>query len=97
VVHLYASWNGATGVAGWGMLAGVTPGALARVGGANKRGFETQIAAHVGLPYLAVQALDARGRVLSTSLTKAIGNHIGIFGASAFVAANRTVGLPAIY
>jgi hypothetical protein len=66
---VYASWNGATLVALWSVLAGPTPGSLKAVAQAARGGFETAIqlpAATVG-PYLAVQALDASGRVLGAS------------------------------
>jgi hypothetical protein len=66
---VYASWNGATLVSSWSVLAGATPGSLKAVAQAVRGGFETAIqlpAATVG-PYLAVQALDASGRVLGAS------------------------------
>ena len=40
---VYASWNGATEVAAWQVLAGDGPAALAVVGSAPRRGFETQM------------------------------------------------------
>jgi Arylsulfotransferase (ASST) len=62
----YASWNGATAVASWRLLAGADPHALSPVVTTPRRGFETRIAAgHV--PYVAVQALDAQGQELGTS------------------------------
>ena len=63
----YASWNGATEVASWRLLAGAAPTALTAVGSAARSGFETALAAPAGSAYLAVQALDARGAVLGTS------------------------------
>jgi len=66
---VYASWNGATGVASWRVLAGPTPAQLAPVASAPKSGFETTIAAPATAPYFAVQALDAAGTVLGTSQT----------------------------
>jgi hypothetical protein len=69
---VYASWNGATNVAGWQVLAGSSPTALAPVAAAApKMGFETAIplpAAAVG-PYIAVRALAGSGAVLGTSRT----------------------------
>jgi hypothetical protein len=63
---VYASWNGATQVASWRVLAGSAPDSLQAVLTATNQGFETQIA--VGTqPYVAVQALDAAGRTLATS------------------------------
>ena len=95
-VDLYASWNGATDVSSWRVLAGSSPGSLALVGSSNKSGFETHIQAHSAPPYFAVQALNASGRVLSTSATASLGSHIAIYGRSAFVPATSGVGgLPA--
>jgi hypothetical protein len=67
----YASWNGATEVASWRLLAGASAGALAPVSTAPKHGFETTIA----LPgtsagaYVAAQAVNAAGAVIGTSAT----------------------------
>ena len=95
-IHLYASWNGATDVSGWRVLGGTSPGSLSAVGGSGKRGFETEITAHDGLPYFAVQAVGSRGQILATSPTRATGSHIALFGRSAFVASSAMGGLPAI-
>jgi hypothetical protein len=66
--QLYASWNGATQVAAWQALAGPSPGSLGAVGApVARQGFETPLATSSPGPYYAVQALDAVGRVLSTS------------------------------
>jgi len=68
---VYASWNGATEVASWQVLAGSSPGVLAPVGSAAKAGFETAIplvGAATGR-YFAVQALAGSGSVLGTSRT----------------------------
>ena len=62
-----ASWNGATEVASWRVLAGPSAGALAAVATAPKTGFETTIAAQSSGPYVQVQALDTAGNVLSSS------------------------------
>ena len=64
--NVYVSWNGATRVVSWRVLAGASPDALQAVVTAAKRGFETQIQI-AAEPYVAVQALDAAGRVLGTS------------------------------
>jgi hypothetical protein len=66
---VYASWNGATGVAGWRVLAGSSAKALRVAGTARKRGFETGIRIPTAQRYVAVQALDAAGRTLATSAT----------------------------
>jgi EmrB/QacA subfamily drug resistance transporter len=59
---VYASWNGATQVASWRVLAGNKP-----VATAAKSGFETAIPVSGAGGSFKVQALDARGRVLGTS------------------------------
>jgi Arylsulfotransferase (ASST) len=65
---LYASWNGATEVAGWQVLAGPAPERLEPVGSAAPReGFETAITVRTVEPYVGVQARDGSGRVLGTS------------------------------
>jgi hypothetical protein len=65
---LAASWNGATGVASWQVLAGAGAGTLAPVGSpVVSTGFETRITAATTAPYVAVQALSAGGAVLATS------------------------------
>ena len=63
---VYASWNGATQVASWRVLAGASADALAPVASGARSGFETAIKASGG-PYFAVQALDGSGNVLGTS------------------------------
>jgi hypothetical protein len=65
----YASWNGATAVSAWRVLAGASPAALTPLQTAARSGFETAIAlpAAPSDRYVAVQALDATGAVLGTS------------------------------
>ncbi len=63
----YASWNGATGVSAWQLLAGPSPTQLAPVATAPSSGFETAIAANSAQPYFAVAALDAAGQTIATS------------------------------
>jgi len=65
-VLVYASWNGATEVARWQVLAG-TPSRLRGVSSKARDGFETEVAARTGASHVAVRALDARGTVLGTS------------------------------
>ena len=64
---VWASWNGATQVASWRVLGGPRPGSLKPVATVARNGFETRmtIPGHPGL--VAVQALNARGKVLGTS------------------------------
>jgi hypothetical protein len=70
---VYASWNGATNVAGWQVLAGPSLKALAPVApAAPKTGFETAIAPPAsvsGNDYVAVRALDSAGAVIGVSAT----------------------------
>jgi hypothetical protein len=66
---VYASWNGATEVASWRVLAGAAPDALQPVAVAPRSGFETKILVAGSGPYVAVEALDPAGRVLGTSAT----------------------------
>ncbi|HEY3865042.1 MAG TPA: arylsulfotransferase family protein [Solirubrobacteraceae bacterium] len=68
---VYASWNGATEVASWRVLAGASPSSLAPVGSARKAGFETSIALPAAARggYVAVQALNGAGAVLGVSAT----------------------------
>jgi hypothetical protein len=65
---LYASWNGATNVARWQLMAGPTPSELTPVGSPTPRaGFETAISTATAQRHLAVRGLDSSGRVLATS------------------------------
>jgi hypothetical protein len=63
----YASWNGATGVSAWQLLAGPSPTQLAAIATAPSSGFETAIAVNSPQPYFAVAALNAAGQTLATS------------------------------
>ncbi len=65
---VYASWNGATEVASWSVLAGRSQTSLAAVATAAKKGFETAIPVSVGGPYFAAEPRDAKGRPLSRSM-----------------------------
>jgi hypothetical protein len=68
-----ASWNGATGVVAWQVLAGSSASALAAVSTpVASSGFETAISAATSAPYVAVQALGAGGAVLATSAALAV-------------------------
>jgi hypothetical protein len=66
-VTLYASWNGATEVATWEVLAGPGPERLKPVGSVPRHGFETAITVGSAERYVSVQAKDSSGRVLGTS------------------------------
>lgn len=69
MVNVYASWNGATEVASWSVLAGSNANLLLPVGSAPRDGFETTISVQSGGPFFAVQALDASDTVIGTSAT----------------------------
>lgn len=64
---IYASWDGATDVAGWQVLAGPRPAALMPVAEHPNTTFETTISVPTTQPYIGVQALGGDGQVLGTS------------------------------
>jgi EmrB/QacA subfamily drug resistance transporter len=64
---VYVSWNGATQVVSWRVLAGARARRLAVVSTAAKSGFETAIPVPRSYGSFEVQALDAGGRVIGTS------------------------------
>jgi hypothetical protein len=64
---VFASWNGATEVASWAVLAGRNPGSLAHTATAARSSFETGIAVHSAGPHYAVEARNAKGHVLGRS------------------------------
>ena len=66
-ITLYASWNGATEVKSWEVLAGADPNQLEPLGSVPRNGFETAISARTEEPHVAVRALGSSGRVLGTS------------------------------
>jgi hypothetical protein len=66
---VWASWNGATEVARWQVLAGDSATALSAVGSRPASGFETAISVAGDHAFVAVRALDAGGKVLATSRT----------------------------
>jgi hypothetical protein len=63
----YASWNGATEVARWQVLAGPAAGNLKAVQTVAKNGFETPLRLKSSAAFYAVKALDRSGKVLGTS------------------------------
>ncbi len=66
-VRVYASWNGATEVATWEVLAGPSPGELESLASVPRDGFETALLARTAKPYVAVRAKHSSGRVLGAS------------------------------
>jgi hypothetical protein len=75
-----ASWNGATNVASWRVLAGPDPGSLTAQATMPDTGFESNVTfpntypEHNKVEYVAVEALDGTGRVLGTSATVPVYN-----------------------
>jgi hypothetical protein len=66
---VYASWNGATEVAEWRVLAGPSSDQLEPVGSVAREGFETAIVVNTTEPYVAVQGRDSSSEVLGVSET----------------------------
>jgi EmrB/QacA subfamily drug resistance transporter len=64
---VYASWNGATRVTAWRVLAGPSAARLSTVTSAPSSGFETAIPVSASHASFEVQALDAAGQVIGTS------------------------------
>ncbi|MHB1487488.1 MAG: arylsulfotransferase family protein [Acidimicrobiales bacterium] len=67
-VQIFASWNGATEVASWNVLAGFSPATLTQVSTADREGFETHVSVTTTAPYFAAAAVDRAGNVLATSI-----------------------------
>jgi hypothetical protein len=65
---VWASWNGSTGVKRWRVRGGSSPKSLHRVTTVKVRNFETAISIPSS-SYVAVQALNGKGRVLASSKT----------------------------
>jgi hypothetical protein len=67
-VTVSASWNGATQVASWRILAGASPSSLHPVGHPKRKiGFQTKITVHTAARWVAAQARNGSGKVLATS------------------------------
>jgi hypothetical protein len=74
LVHAYASWNGATRIASWQLLAGSAADALAPAGGPVPfADLDTSMTVSTPSPYVAVRALDAQGRTLGESRAVRVG------------------------
>ena len=69
---VYASWNGATEVAGWLVLGGAHHNQLSTIGSARRRGFETAITVPHPPNFLAVAAINASGDVMARSRAQAL-------------------------
>ncbi len=66
---VYVSWNGATEVATWQVLAGKRESSLSVIATQPRSGFETVIAADGTGPYFAVTAHDTTGKLIGQSAT----------------------------
>jgi hypothetical protein len=67
-VTAWASWNGATELRSWQLLAGDDPDALVPLGDpVARRNFETALHVQTDAKYVAVSALDADGRQIGAS------------------------------
>jgi hypothetical protein len=64
---VYASWNGATDVADWRVLAGASAESLTAAGRFANASFETAMSVASTGPDFAVEALDSSGHILGTS------------------------------
>ena len=77
-VTLYASWNGATEVAAWQVLAGPGPEELEIVDSVSRHGFETVIEVKTAEPFVGVRAQDrsggALGRIVTADISQRRGN-----------------------
>jgi Arylsulfotransferase (ASST) len=71
-VEVYVSWNGATAVKRWQVLAGARAGSLKVAASVRRTGFETAIVIAGAPAFVAVRALGADGRVLRTSKVVAV-------------------------
>jgi Arylsulfotransferase (ASST) len=66
---VFASWNGATEVASWRVLAGSSPASVKVEATMPDSGFESSTIVPEAYPYVSVQALGAAGQLLGTSTT----------------------------
>jgi len=66
-VRVYVSWNGATQVITWEVLAGASPNQVESLGSIPRNGFETAMLVRTAEPYVVVRAKDRSGRVLGTT------------------------------
>ena len=73
-VTAYVSWNGATQVIRWELLAGASADRLARVSELPRAGFETAFALtlRAGERFVAARAIDSAGEVIGSSATVAL-------------------------
>jgi hypothetical protein len=67
VVTVETSWNGATAVSAWAVLAGSSADSMSVVATVPRDGFETSFSLPEAEPQVAVAALGAGGQTLATS------------------------------
>ncbi len=90
----YASWNGATDVSRWRVLAGASTRSLHPFASVRPHGFETAVPIATEQPLMEVQALGSTGRVLGTSAVEGSSrSRVSIFGHGAFVSGGGVGGL----
>jgi Arylsulfotransferase (ASST) len=78
IVHM--SWNGATGVASWRVLAGAQATSLKAQSTVAASGFESVADLPEKFEFVAVQALDSSGHVLGTSPAQQVSSYAASFG-----------------
>ena len=66
-IVVLTSWNGATEVASWQLLAGTSPSSLTALASVPKSGFQTSATLTSGATYVESRALSASGTVLGSS------------------------------
>lgn len=64
---VYMSWNGATNIASWRVLGGLSSTNLQPMAAVRRNGFETNVTVPGSVSYVQAQALDASGKVLASS------------------------------
>jgi Arylsulfotransferase (ASST) len=72
-VAVQMSWNGATDVASWKLLAGSSPSLLVALATVPKHGFQTTATVTTSAPYVESWALDANGNELGASAAAHVG------------------------
>jgi hypothetical protein len=75
ITYMYPSWNGATDVSSWRVLAGDSPGRLKAVATERSTGFETAIPIPGKYRLFVAQALASSGRTLARSSVVHAGSH----------------------
>lgn len=66
-IAVLTSWNGATEIASWQLLAGSSPSSLTALSTVPKSGFQTDVTLTSSATYVESQALNANGSVIGSS------------------------------